>query len=73
MPWPAIDPQFTWHYQLTLDPAFEETTEFSGPPLNLSSGLCQKQQWIECLLMFTCIRIEKANRIHPITQRIEFT
>ena len=35
MPWPAIDPQFTWHYQLTLDPAFEETTEFSGPPLNL--------------------------------------
>ena len=35
MLWPAIDPQFTWHYQLTLDPAVEETTEFSGSPLNL--------------------------------------
>ena len=92
MPWPTIDPQFTWPYQLSLYPTVVKTTELSGPPPNLKAsryskplnsqnntvlskpfGLYQKKQWIDFLLMFTCIWIEKAQRIHPIIYRIEFT
>ena len=84
MSWPAIDSQFTRQNQLTLYPAVVETTELSSLQPNSKAvryllphtvwySLYQKQQWIDYLLMFTCIWIEKAQRIHPIIHRIEFT